>query len=113
MNINFLSPLGKKAINNFNGIVDGRVNLYGDINEITHDGYLNLRDGKFSIPFLNLDYSVEDTKVDLNEQSFVFKKTRINDLSNKHQHFLVVTFHTKTSPIGQPICQFFLTECYF
>ena len=87
MNINFLSPLGKKAINNFNGIVDGRVNLSGDINEITHDGYLNLRDGKFSIPFLNLDYSVEDSTVDLKEQSFLFKKTRINDLSKQTSAF--------------------------
>ena len=87
LNIDFLSPLGKKAINNFKGIVDGRVNLSGDINEITHDGYINLREGKFSIPFLNLDYSIDNSTVDLKGQSFLFKKTRINDLSKRTSGF--------------------------
>ena len=72
MSINFLSPLGKKAINNFKGIVDGQVNLYGNYKNYAHDGFLALKDGEFSIPFLNLVYSVEDTKVDLDEQNFVF-----------------------------------------
>ena len=40
-----------------------------------------MKGGEFSIPFLNLDYSVEDTTVDLKDQNFVFKKTAINDLS--------------------------------
>ena len=34
LNINFLSPLGKKAINNFKGIVDGQVNLYGNYKKL-------------------------------------------------------------------------------
>ena len=80
-NINFLSPLGKKAINNFKGIIDGQVNLYGNYKKYAHDGFLVLKGGEFSIPFLNLVYSVEDTKVDLDEQNFVFKKTVISDLS--------------------------------
>ena len=81
LNINFLSSLGKKAINNFQGTVDGRVNLSGSINKIVHDGYLKLKDGRFSIPFLNLEYSIEDTTVNLEGQNFLFKKTAINDLS--------------------------------
>ena len=83
LSINFLSPLGKKAINNFKGIVDGQVNLYGNYKNYAHDGFLALKDGEFSIPFLNLVYSVEDTKVDLDEQNFVFKKTVISDLSKR------------------------------
>ena len=81
MNINFLSPLGKRAINNFKGIVDGKLNLSGNLKKFVHDGFLELKGGEFSIPFLNLEYSVEDTTVDLKDQNFVFKKTAINDLS--------------------------------
>ena len=81
LNISFLSPLGKKAINNFKGFVDGRLNLSGNLKKFVHDGFLELKGGEFFIPFLNLEYSVEDTTVDLKEQNFVFKKTAINDLS--------------------------------
>ena len=61
-----------------------------------------LKGGEFSIPFLNLDYSVEDTTVDLDEQVFfVFKNCQLVTFQREHPQFLVVIFHTITSPIGQ------------
>ena len=79
LNLNFLSPLGKDAIKNIAGRITGDVNLWGSLNKLNHNGYLNLEDAKITIPYLNIDYEAETTLVDLSNQDFNFKETKLFD----------------------------------
>jgi hypothetical protein len=81
MDIAFLSPLGKKAINNILGKVGGEVALWGPLNEINHEGSLEWREGGFGIPFLNLNYQLLPTVVNLSNQSFIFKSSEMEDIA--------------------------------
>ena len=81
--IDFLSPLGKKALNNIKGLVNGKVSLWGEINNLKHDGTLLLSNGGFSVPVLNLDYVLEESKIDLRDDSFLFKSILIRDINEK------------------------------
>jgi hypothetical protein len=82
MNLAFLSPLGKKAIQNIRGEIDGKINLWGAIENLKHDGSLNLKKAGFEIPYLNIDYQMKDTKVLLNNQTFGFETVGIIDSSD-------------------------------
>ena len=81
MDIAFLSPLGKKAINNIRGKVGGEVTLWGPLNEINHEGSLEWTQGGFGIPFLNLNYQLMPSVVNLSNQSFVFNSTKMEDIA--------------------------------
>ena len=81
MDIAFLSPLGKKAINNVLGKVGGEVALWGPLNEINHEGSLEWREGGFGIPFLNLNYQLLPTVVNLSNQSFIFNSSEMEDIA--------------------------------
>jgi len=82
MNLAFLSPLGKKVIQNIRGEIDGKVNLWGTFDNLKHDGLLTLKKGSFEIPYLNIDYQMKDTNVLLNNQVFVFETVNITDSSD-------------------------------
>ena len=79
LDISFLSPLGKNALNRIHGKLGGEVNLWGSLDALNHNGYLAWSKGGFSVPFLNLDYKVETTKIDLKNQNLFFKSVKIND----------------------------------
>ena len=79
--LDFLSPLGKKALNKIKGFVNGNINLWGSFNNLKHEGKLTLSNGGFSVPVLNLDYLVEKSKIDLSNQSFLFKSIVIKDIN--------------------------------
>ncbi len=81
MDIAFLSPLGKKAINNIRGKVGGEVTLWGPLNEINHQGSLKWTQGGFGIPFLNLNYQLKPSVVDLSNQSFKFNSSEMEDIA--------------------------------
>lgn len=81
LDLAFLSPLGKKALNEIRGKVGGDVTLWGPLKELRHEGELNWTDGGFRVPFLNLDYEIESTKVSLSNQNFNFKAAILNDTS--------------------------------
>ena len=78
--LDFLSPLGKKALNNIKGLVNGKASLWGDFNNLKHDGTLSLRNGGFSVPVLNLNYEIEELKIDVRDDSFLFKSVLIKDI---------------------------------
>ena len=77
--ISFLTPLGKKSLNDIRGKVGGSVTLLGSLSNIKHNGNLNLVNGGFSVPFLNLKYDIEPTNVTLEDKSFIFKSTNLVD----------------------------------
>ncbi|MFL2598103.1 MAG: translocation/assembly module TamB domain-containing protein [Flavobacteriaceae bacterium] len=79
LDIAFLSPLGKKSLNNIHGIIGGSLTVLGTLNDIKHNGNLSLVNGGFSIPFLNLNYNIESTNVTLNDKSFIFNSSKIRD----------------------------------
>ena len=81
LELNFLSPLGKKALNNIKGLVNGKARLWGDFNNLKHEGILSLNNGGFSVPVLNLDYVLEESKIDLSDDSFLFKSILISDVN--------------------------------
>ena len=77
LDLDFLSPLGKEAIQNIGGSITGSVNLWGPINQLKHNGFLNLKNGQISIPYLNVDYKAASTQVKLSNQDFIFKDTKL------------------------------------
>ena len=79
LDIAFLSPLGKKSLNNIHGIIGGSLTVLGTLNDIKHNGNLSLVNGGFSIPFLNLNYNIESTNITLNDKSFIFNSSKIRD----------------------------------
>ena len=56
LNLDFLSPLGKDAVQNIKGAITGKVNLWGPLNQLKHNGVLSLKDAQIGIPYLNLLY---------------------------------------------------------
>jgi hypothetical protein len=79
LDLAFLSPLGKKAVNKIRGKVGGEVTLWGPLKDLKHEGTLDWTRGGFGVPFLNLDYEIEPTQVRLSNQTFNFKTVVLND----------------------------------
>ena len=79
LNLDFLSPLGRDALQNIKGAITGKVNLWGPLNKLKHNGFLNLKDAQIGIPYLNLLYQADDTQVDLINQDFVFRAVNLSE----------------------------------
>ena len=92
LDLAFLSPFGRDAIKKFSGKVNGGVRLWGAIDKLKHNGSLNFKKGNFHIPFLNLDYTIEETDIDLNNQFFVFNNVLMKDTSEETSAILNGTF---------------------
>ena len=88
--ISFLSPLGKKSISNIRGILNGKANIWGDINDLNNTGDLELFSSGFSIPYLNTHYNLDDTQIKLSNKSFNILSTCLTDSF----------FKTKSSFVG-------------
>ena len=95
LDLSFLSPLGKEAINQFNGVVKGFVNIVGPLDDLKHNGSLTLNQGGFRVPYLNVGYTVEQTEVQLYDQVFAFKNAQMKDIDQATTAVLDGTFsHT-------------------
>lgn len=95
LDLSFLSPLGKEAINQFNGVVKGFVNIVGPLDDLKHNGSLTLNQGGFRVPYLNVGYTVEQTEVQLYDQVFAFKNAQMKDIDQSTTAVLDGTFsHT-------------------
>lgn len=79
LNLSFLSPLGKEAINGIEGVVKGDVNIWGPINDLKHNGQLVLDKAVFRVPYLNVEYNINETEVQLYDQVFAFKQVQMID----------------------------------
>ncbi|MEK9614143.1 MAG: translocation/assembly module TamB domain-containing protein, partial [Flavobacteriaceae bacterium] len=98
LDLAFLSPLGKNSIKDFKGIINGNVNLWGYINNLKHNGTLRLSDSGFSIPYINVDYQIDQTDIQLNDQNFNFKSVQLTDSAEGTQAVLNgVFFHDNFS----------------
>ena len=75
------SALGEDVITNIRGVIDGTARVTGDYRNPDIDGELQLLDGGFKIPYLNIDYTFGDSaNVGLSEQRFEFKTVLVEDL---------------------------------
>ncbi|TBN06919.1 translocation/assembly module TamB [Hyunsoonleella flava] len=79
-NLSPLNPLLAGVLSNIRGEVSGDANIIGDLNRPDIIGNLNVNDGGFTIPYLNVDYKFNDNaKVGLDNQSFVFQDILLTD----------------------------------
>jgi hypothetical protein len=98
LNMAFLSPLGKNSIKDFKGIINGDVNLWGLANNLKHNGILRLSDAGFSIPYINVNYQIGQTDIELSNQNFNFKSVQLTDSAEGTQAVLDgVFFHDNFS----------------
>jgi len=78
--LNPLNPFGEGVITNIRGEVSGNAKVTGLLERPQIRGELNLDSGGLRIPYLNVDYSFEDeTKIALQQQSFIFNNARLTD----------------------------------
>ncbi|MBT8259144.1 MAG: translocation/assembly module TamB [Bacteroidia bacterium] len=75
-----LNPFGDGNITNIRGEVTGNARVSGRLKRPDITGELALEDAGMSIPYLNIDYELEDeTLVELRDQSFVFNGSMLTD----------------------------------
>ena len=75
-----LNPFGDGNITNIRGEVAGNAKVTGKLERPVITGNLQLDDAGLSIPYLNVDYELEDeTQVTLQNQSFIFNDAILTD----------------------------------
>ncbi|MDA9124353.1 translocation/assembly module TamB [bacterium] len=95
LDLSFLSPLGKTALNEIKGILSGSVNVWGPLENLKHNGLLSVNDGGLKIPYLNVEYAFKQTDIRLYDQVFEFKDIKMNDTALETTAVLDGTFsHT-------------------
>ena len=81
--ISFIEKIGSNTISNISSIVSGEINLWGQTNNIQHNGKLYLNQSKFKVPYLNIEYFLsENSAIDLYNQNFEFNNVNIQTESN-------------------------------
>lgn len=79
-NLGVLSNLGKDVLSNIRGSVSGSAHLDGNVNDINYNGRLFLDDAGLTIPYLGVDYQLEDNSiVDVSQNRFTVQPSVIFD----------------------------------
>ena len=94
-----IGPFGNGVITNIRGKVTGNSRITGRLQRPQINGFLRLNQGGMSVPYLNIDYAFADnTRVDLESQSFVFKSAQFTDTTFSSEGVLNGTMsHTNFS----------------
>ena len=83
LDISFIEKVGSNTMSNISSTISGEVNLWGQSNNIQHNGKLYLNQSKFTIPYLNIEYFLsENSEIDLYNQNFEFNNVNIQTESN-------------------------------
>ena len=83
-NISFIDKIGNNSINNLSSQISGKLNLWGALNNLQHDGIINLKNSNFLIPYTNLNYEIsENSEIILYNQDFEFNEIVINHNESK------------------------------
>ena len=83
LDISFIEKVGSNTMSNISSTISGEVNLWGQSNNIQHNGKLYLNQSKFTIPYLNVEYFLsENSEIDLYNQNFEFNNVNIQTESN-------------------------------
>ena len=79
-NLGVLGSLGAGVLSNIRGFASGRSNIAGNINNLDINGRLFMKDAGMGIPYLNVDYGIEDGAiVDVTQDKFLFKNVTLTD----------------------------------
>ena len=83
LDISFIEKVGSNTMSNISSSISGEVNLWGQSNNIQHNGKLYLNQSRFTIPYLNIEYFLsENSEIDLYNQNFEFNNVNIETESN-------------------------------
>ena len=91
-NFSFIDNIGKNILSEIDGFASGNINIWGDFDNIHHNGTLILNNSKFSVPYLNVDYILNNqSEINLYNQVFELLDVNITDK----------TYKTKANVIGK------------
>lgn len=80
LNMTAFSPIGGEVITNIRGFASGSADVTGDYRNPDFSGRLFLKEAGLSIPYLEVDYRLEENAVvNLSEQQFEFDEIQITD----------------------------------
>ncbi|WP_413998660.1 translocation/assembly module TamB domain-containing protein [Flavobacterium sp. W1B] len=79
-NLGVLGSLGGEVLSNIRGFVSGNATVGGNVKKPKINGRLFLEKTGMTIPYLNVDYELNDRSVvDLTEQKFLFRNNTLTD----------------------------------
>ncbi len=79
-NLGVLASLGAGVISDIRGFASGRANIGGDVDDLDINGRLFVDQAGLGIPYLNVDYKMEDqTVVDVTEKKFIIRNANMSD----------------------------------
>ncbi|MFL2619211.1 MAG: translocation/assembly module TamB domain-containing protein [Candidatus Marisimplicoccus sp.] len=91
-NFSFIDNIGKNILSEIDGFASGNINVWGDFDNIQHNGNLILNNSKFSVPYLNVNYTLgNESELNLYNQVLEFEDVNIID----------PLYNTKSNVIGK------------
>jgi len=91
-NFSFIDQIGGNILSEIDGFASGNINIWGNFDNIHHNGTLILNNSKFSVPYLNVDYILNNqSEINLYNQVFELLDVNITDK----------TYKTKANVIGK------------
>lgn len=89
LNLGFLSSLGGDVLTNIRGLASGTARIDGNLKEPEINGRLFLSDAGMTIPYLNVNYELDDRSVvDVTENAFIIRNAGLNDTKYKTKGLL-------------------------
>ena len=83
-NFSFIDQIGKNILSEIDGFASGNINIWGNFDNIQHNGNLILNNSKFSVPYLNVDYILNNqSEINLYNQVFELLDVNITDKAYK------------------------------
>ena len=78
--LSFLSSFGKNKVNRINGILSGKLNLWGSLSDIKLKGQTIVNRGNLFLPITNTEYKIKErTPIYFQDQSIKFVNTELID----------------------------------
>ena len=87
--ISFVEKIGSNTLKEISSSISGQVNLWGAYDNIQHNGSLILNNSKFFIPYLNIEYLINDnSELTLYNQNIEFNNISIGHIDSKSSSYL-------------------------
>ena len=87
--ISFIEKVGSNTLKEISSSISGQVNLWGAYDNIQHNGNLILNKTKFFIPYLNIEYLINDnSELTLYNQNIEFNNISIGHIESNSSSFL-------------------------
>ena len=78
--ISFIEKIGSNTLKDISSSISGQVNLWGSYDNLQHNGKLILNNSKFLIPYLNIEYLINDNS----ELTLYNQNIEFNNISLTH-----------------------------